>query len=82
MLTTEEAVAASVLGSAENDTLSGEMPQMMEDNIVGEEIPVLGDTSEELPSVPALDIKYLKDRPIIITQCILMFLLIILKYTT
>ena len=52
---------------------------MTEDHISEE---VLGVGSEELPSVPALDIKYLKDRPIIITQCVLMFLLIMLKYTT
>ena len=55
------------------------MPTMTEDHISEE---VLGVGSEELPSVPALDIKYLKDRPIIITQCVLMFLLIMLKYTT
>jgi len=53
--------------TAENDTLSQEMPIMMEDNIIGEEMPVLSDASEEIPSVPALDMKYLKDRPIIIS---------------
>jgi hypothetical protein len=58
------------------------MPLMMVDKFVGEEIPLPGDASDELRSVPALDIKYLKDRPIIVTQCILMFLLIMLKYTT
>lgn len=43
------------------------MAPLMEDSIIGEEIPVLSDASGEIPSVPALDINYLKDRPIIIT---------------
>jgi hypothetical protein len=38
------------------------MPPMMEDGIAGEEIPI-----GEMASVPALDITYLRDRPIIIT---------------
>lgn len=37
------------------------MPSLMEDNIIGD------DAAGEIPSVPALDINYLKDRPIIIT---------------
>jgi len=39
----------------------------MEDNMVGGEIPVMGEAAGEIPSVPTLDINYLKDRPIIIT---------------
>jgi len=62
LLSTEE-VDASLIISADNDTLSeGMVPPIMEDGIAGEEIPI-----GEMPSVPALDITYLRDRPIIIT---------------